>query len=342
MRTDTDLLERLYGSAVWQLVGNTPLIEFRSLSRAIGTRIYGKCEGFNPGGSVKDRAACLALEEAIRTGQVRANTTVLESSSGNMGIALAQVCAVLGLRFVCVVDPKISKINRELLESYGAGVAEVQVPDPRTGEYLPARLALVRRLREQIPDSYWPDQYTNRASARVQASRTLPEILACLPRHPDFLLVAVSTGGTILGCEEFVRRQRLPTQVVAVDGLGSSIYPNAVAGARQLPGLGAAVRTALASASAPDMIVRVSDDQCRAGCRRLRDTEGLLVGASAGGLVSAIDSLVAAGRIGADDICVALISDRGDRYGQMLFACETPADVTGLARPPSNTMEAGT
>lgn len=330
MNVDTALLERLRASAVYRLIGCTPLTSLDLLSAEMGTRIYAKCEGFNPGGSIKDRAAASIVERAILDGQIHAGTTIVESSSGNMGVALAQLCAVLRLRFVCVVDPKTPNATRDLLVSYGASVVSIDQPDPVTGEYLPLRLARVRQLCAGMSDVYWPDQYSNHSAPLAHLRSTLPEILQALPGAPDFLFVGVSTAGTLHGCQQFMRERRLSTKLVAVDAYGSVVFDEPHPGPRRLPGLGAAVRTSLAAETAPDLVVRVSDDECRRGCASVREHEGLSVGASSGGLISAIGQLVTSGTVRPNDVCVALMADRGDRYGAALF--DAPSKVPPVGR----------
>jgi cysteine synthase len=121
-------------------IGHTPLIRLNRLMPFAGFRLYAKLEAFNPGGSIKDRPALLILQEALRSGTVRPGTVVVESSSGNMGIGLAQACRYHGLRFICVVDSRTSEQNLRVLRSYGAEIDLVTEPDPASGELLQARL----------------------------------------------------------------------------------------------------------------------------------------------------------------------------------------------------------
>src|SRR5690348_16623491 len=121
-------------------IGNTPLVKLKRLFRSSGFNLYAKIEAFNPGGSVKDRAALSIIENALAMGLIKPGHTVIESSSGNMGIGLAQVCAYYGLQFICVVDPKTTRLNIEILKAFGATVDLVSTPDPQTGEFLQARI----------------------------------------------------------------------------------------------------------------------------------------------------------------------------------------------------------
>ena len=148
-------------------IGHTPLVKLDRVLEDCEFNLYAKLEGFNPGGSIKDRTAYSIIQHALDEGEIGPGTTVIESSSGNMGIGLAQICAYHGLRFICVVDPKTTKLNIEILIAFGAEVDLISIPDRATGEYLPARIARVQKLRQSIPDSFWPDQYRNIYNARA-------------------------------------------------------------------------------------------------------------------------------------------------------------------------------
>src|SRR5690606_15248757 len=141
-------------------VGNTPLLKLESLSSTLDIQIYAKMEMGNPSGSVKDRSATNILIEAIRKGEINAETTIVESSSGNMGIALARLCKLLRLDSYIVVDPYINHHARKLLRSYGANLVEVNEKDKNQG-YLGNRLKKVQELLDTVPDSYWTNQYGN-------------------------------------------------------------------------------------------------------------------------------------------------------------------------------------
>lgn len=219
-------------------VGDTPLVALR---RFLGHRrvdLWAKLEQANPGGSAKARPATLMLREAFASGKVGAETTVIESSSGNMGVGLAQVCRYLGLRFVCVADARTDPIKIRAMEALGADVRVVTRPDPATGDLLAARLRLVAHLLETTPNSYWPDQYANSANPRAHELGTMREIDEALEGNVDYLFVAASTTGTLRGCVDYVRAHDRSTRVVVVDALGSVLFGGRRA-PRRLPGFGA-------------------------------------------------------------------------------------------------------
>src|SRR6185369_8267765 len=163
------------------------------------------------------------LKNALDTGMIQPGGTVIESSSGNMGIGLAQACGYFGLQFICVVDPKTTRQNIEILRAYGAEIDLVAEPDPVTGEFLQARIDRVNALRQSISGSFWCNQYANRFNPRAHR-KTMEEIVDELDGELDYLFCATSTCGTMRGCVEYLREHGMNTKVVAVDAFGSVIF----------------------------------------------------------------------------------------------------------------------
>jgi 2,3-diaminopropionate biosynthesis protein SbnA len=308
-----------HASGVLSAIGSTPLIELERLLPDAGFRLFAKLEMLNPGGSVKDRAGLKILLDALNEKRINRNTTVVESSSGNMGIALAQACAYLGMRLICVVDPKTTSKNLSILRALGTEIVMVSEPDAETGEYLPVRLREVHRLIASVPNSYWPNQYGNPANARAHYDSTMPEIVQALNGECDYLFCAVSTCGTITGCAEFIRRHSLPIRVIAVDAVGSRIFGHACA-KRRIPGHGAAFRPPLCKPELVDRCVEVSDLDCVAGCRRLLRREAILAGGSSGGVVSAVTRLQP--EVPPGSTCALILADRGERYLDTIYSDE--------------------
>ncbi len=301
---------------VLSTIGDTPLIHLQKLFPDPGPQVFAKLEAFNPGGSIKDRPALRIVEESLRSGLLDRNSVVIESSSGNMGIGLAQVCRYHGLRFICVVDPKVSSQNLSILRAYGAEIDMVAEPDPETGELLPARLNRVRMLLQEIEGSFWPNQYENLDNPGTHYRTTMREIATALNGRIDYLFVGTSTCGTIRGCAEYVRDQGLLTQIVAVDAVGSLIFSD-VQGKRLLPGLGAGLKPPLCNDSLIDRCVHVSDLECVTGCRRLVLREAFLAGGSSGGVISAVERLRP--ELPPQAICAVILPDRGERYLDTIY-----------------------
>lgn len=308
----------VFGS-VLETIGQTPLVRMSRLFAESDVEVYAKLEGLNPGGSIKDRPAFNIITKALAAGDIGPETTIVESSSGNFAIGLAQICSYLGLRLICVVDIKTTAQNIRIIEAYGAGVDLVREPDAVTGEYLQARLNRIKQIRESIPNTYWPNQYANPNNSGAHYTHTMNEIHDVLGDDIDYVFIATSTCGTLRGCADFIQDRGLKTKIVAVDAMGSVIFGRP-SGKRLLPGHGAGVipplfRTDLASA-----VVHVSDLDCVLGCRRLVQYEAILAGASSGGIVSAIERMLSEGALAPASRCVAVLADRGERYMDTVYS----------------------
>lgn len=312
---DAQLLVSMSGG-VFSAIGHTPLIELTRVLPGLHFRLFAKMEGLNPGGSIKDRTAHNILRRGIESGAIRPWTVVIESSSGNMGIGLAQACAYLGLRFVCVVDPKTTQQNIDILKAYGAEVDMVTRPDPATKEYLPVRLERVRELLGRDPNNFWPAQYSNPDNPAAHYS-TMREVEAALGGRLDYVFCATSTCGTLRGCAEYVREHDRATRVYAVDAVGSVIFGSEKA-KRLIPGHGAAVIPELFQTDLTDHVVHVTDLDCVAGCRRLVRREGILAGGSSGGVLRAVE--LSKDAIAPGSTCVAILADRGERYLDTIYS----------------------
>jgi cysteine synthase A len=316
-------------AGVLGVIGNTPLIRLERMFPDAQFELYAKLESLNPGGSIKDRPALHMLRLALEAGHVTSRSVIVESSSGNMAIGLAQACCYLGLRLICVVDAKTPAATIALLSAYGVEVDVVRDPDVETGEYLPVRLARVRSLLAQHPDSYWPNQYANVENARAH-HETMREIVEALG-HVDYLFCAASTCGTLRGCAEYARAHELDVRIVAVDAVGSVIF-GGTPRKRLVPGHGAAVRPALYQDGLAHEVVLVTDHDCVVGCRRLLRREALLAGGSSGAVVTAVQRLRP--RIPTGARCVVLLPDRGERYLDTIYSDAWVRDhFTDVSRP---------
>lgn len=297
-------------------VGKTPLVRLSRLFPGVGFHLFAKFEALNPGGSIKDRPALEIIEDGLRSGHIGPDTVVIESSSGNMGVGLAQACSYHGLRFICVVDPKTAPQNLRVLQAYGAEIEYVAEPDPETGELLQARLKRVKALTERISPSFWPNQYANRNNSGAHYRTTMREVAEALDGRIDFLFVATSTCGTIRGCAEYARDHGLDLEVNAVDARGSLIFSDEQ-GDRMIPGLGAGLKPPLCEPSLIDRCIHVTDIDCVVGCRRLVCREAILAGGSSGGVVTAVGS--SRERLPPGSVCVVILPDRGERYLDTIY-----------------------
>jgi cysteine synthase A len=301
---------------VLSIIGGTPLVKLERAVKDCHFSVFAKMEGLNPGGSIKDRAAINLIKRGIETGEINAGTTVIESSSGNIGIGLAQSCAYYGLRFICVIDPKTTAQNIRLLETYGAEVDLVEQPDPATGEYLQARINRVQVLLHTIQNSFWPDQYSNIYNALAHR-QTMHEMVVALNGEIDYLFCATSTCGTLRGCAEYIKGHNLKTKIIAVDAIGSVIFGGEKA-KRLVPGHGAAVIPKLYQTGLAERCIHVSDLDCIVGCRRLVQQEAILAGGSSGAVLMAVEQ--SKGDIPSGANCVIILADRGERYLDTIYS----------------------
>jgi 2,3-diaminopropionate biosynthesis protein SbnA len=310
-------------------IGDTPLIELQRLLGRNDIRVWAKYEAANPGGSSKDRPAARILAEAIADGSVTAATTVIESSSGNMGVGLAQACRYHGIRLICVVDARANAKSLGTLRALGADV-RVATPGPGTGgDLLVARRQLVAQLLESVPDAFTTDQYANHSNPAAHAEGTMREIDEALDGEIDHLFVATSTAGTLLGCCDYLRSFDRPTHVVAVDAVGSALFGGEPS-ARRLPGLGAGIETEHSKWAEFDDLIRVSELECVVGCRRLVEREAFFCGASSGGVAFALASMATQMRPGSR--CAMICPDGGAGYLDTVYDDDWVEHALGCGR----------
>ena len=299
-------------------IGGTPLVQLQKIFGAAHFNCFAKLEGLNPGGSSKDRPSVAIIEGALQTGEINSDTLIIEASSGNTGIGLAQVCAYHGLRFRCLVDPKVTKQNLDILAAYGAEVEMIENPDEETGEYLPAKLRRIDEMLSKVENSFWVNQYASLENACAHYRSTIKEILRDLDgRMLDYLFIPTATCGTIKGCLDYLKDHGYPTRVIAVDALGSQIFSNHKHD-RLVPGLGSAICPKLTPTEGVHKYIHVTDTDCVVGCRRLARTEAILAGGSSGGVISAIDRM--SKEISENATVVALLPDRGERYLDTIYS----------------------
>ncbi|MEU6485444.1 2,3-diaminopropionate biosynthesis protein SbnA [Streptomyces sp. NPDC046887] len=284
----------------------------------LGRPLYLKCEGFNFAGSIKLKAAREMVESAEREGALTPGSSILvESSSGNLGVALAMIAASKGYGFLCVTDARCNLATRLLMEALGSRVHVIREPDPESG-LLGARLAYVRRLCAADPRHVWLSQYTNPANWRAHYRSTAPAIARAFPRL-DLLFVGAGTTGTLMGCARFFREWHRPVRVVAVDSAGSVSF-GGPPGRRMIPGLGMSVPPPLLDRSLVDDVVSVDEADTVRTCRQLA-RRGFLFGGSTGTVVSGAAAWLA--EHDADGVheltAVAISPDLGERYLDTIY-----------------------
>jgi 2,3-diaminopropionate biosynthesis protein SbnA len=317
------------GTGVLSSIGNTPLVRLaKFLDVHCQASVFAKLEMRNPMGSSKDRAAASMLLTAIHDNRViPGRTTVVESTSGNTGVALASVCKYFRLPLICVVDSRITPQHRSLLLAFGATIDEVTIPDPATGELLPARLRRVQELLASAQPSFWPNQYANVANAQAHMV-TCAEIFSQLGHAPDYIFCATGTCGTLRGCADYVRREGARTELIAVDAVGSRIFGD-VPQRRLIPGLGSAIRPPLVEGVSLARIMHVSEMDAVIGSRRLLETEAILAGGSSGAVMAALSRCEDILREPRTVVCV--LADSGERYLDTIYDDRWVAEHIGVS-----------
>lgn len=311
--------------SVLDCVGSTPMVRLDRCFPRHDVDILAKLEMLNPCGSMKDRPARFIVDEGLRAGWLRPGMRLVESTSGNLGVALAVVARMRGLTFTAVVDPNTSPTNLRLLELFGAEVEMVTEPD-HAGGYLHARIDRARRLAEATPNALWVNQYANDLNWRSYYETLGQEILDATEGPLDYLVAAVSTTGSLHGVARKLREVHPRLRVVAVDAEGSVIFGGPPA-PRRIPGFGASRVPEILRDEEIDQVVHVGDEESVAGCRRLAATEGILAGGSSGAVVAAITRLCAARRT--PGRVVTILADRGERYLDLFHDEAGAAEVSG-------------
>ena len=296
-------------------VGTTPLVRLGRCFEAPDVEVLAKLELMNPLGSVKDRPARFIIERGLDEGWIRPDSHVIESTSGNLGIALATLCRLNGLQFIAVVDPKTAEPNLQMLRTLGARIEMVDTPDDQGG-YLQTRVRRARQLAGVLPHGVWINQYANDLNWQAHYQGAGAEIADQVAGPIDYLVAAVSTTGTIMGISRRLRKDHPDLEVVAVDAVGSVIF-GAPPAPRELPGFGSSRVPELLEEDEIDQVVHVDDAESARGCRRLAGTEGIVAGGSSGGVVAAIERLMPDLRRPCR--IVTVLPDRGDRYLDLVY-----------------------
>ncbi|MFC4766600.1 2,3-diaminopropionate biosynthesis protein SbnA [Effusibacillus consociatus] len=291
-------------------VGRTPLVRLKRLFEDSGVNVLAKLEMMNPGGSMKDRPARYIIEQGLRDGTIHSGTHLIESTSGNLGIGLAIMAKLYGLQFTCVVDPKITKTNLNIIKQLGANIDMVTEPDEQGG-YLKTRIKRVKELVQKIPGGYWINQYANELNWKAHYHGAGSEIVEQVDGSVDYLVCAVSTTGSILGFSRRIREEFPDVKVIAVDAAGSVIF-GALPGPRELPGIGASRVPELLSPGEIDEVIYVNDLESVKGCQDLLAFEGIFAGGSSGSVIAAIQKILP--QIPPGSRVVTVLPDRGDRY----------------------------
>ncbi len=298
---------------VLQAIGHTPMVRLGRLGEGVPAEIVVKLDFLNPGGSVKDRALVRMIREAEREGKLGTGATLVESSSGNLALAMAMAGAVRGYRVICVVDPKLTAPIRDTILALGGELVYADEAD-ESGSYLRHRLQIRAELLESLPGAWCPDQYRNEASIRAHYRGTGEELVSDVQGHLDALVISTGTGGTITGCARRVKEALPGVRVIATDAIGSQIFDDEKRSWLQR-GLGSGLSADELENLDLDVIdeVRlVGDQEAFMAARALARSEGLLSGGSAGCAVFA--ALTVAAELPETARVATVLPDRMGRY----------------------------
>ena len=323
---------RYYDNVV-DLVGNTPLVRLRNVTRGIDALVLAKVEYFNPGGSVKDRIAVRMVEEAEKAGLLAPGGTIVEPTSGNTGVGLALVAQARGYRCVFICPDKVSEDKQNVLRAYGAEVVvcptAVAPEDPRS------YYSVSDRLTREIPGAWKPDQYSNPNNARSHYESTGPEVWEQTAGRVTHFVAGVGTGGTISGTGRYLReasgnRAGGRVQIIGADPEGS-VYSGGTGRPYLVEGVGEDFWPVAYDREVCDEIVKVSDKESFEMTRRLAREEGLLVGGSCG--MAVVAALRVAETAGPEAVVVVLLPDGGRGYLSKIFNDEWMARYGFLGSP---------
>ena len=312
-------MERIYKSLI-ELIGNTPLLEVSNIEReeALKARLLVKVESFNPGGSVKDRAAYYMIEDAEKRGVLTPGALIIEPTSGNTGIGLAWVASLKGYKLVLTMPDTMSVERRNLLKALGASI--VLTPG---AEGMSGAIRKAMELKNENPGSIILQQFDNKANPASHENTTAEEIWRDTDGKVEVFVSAVGTGGTVSGTGRGLKKHNRDIEVVAVEPEGSPVLEGGKPGPHKIQGIGAGFIPENYYAEVVDRVMAVSDDDAIRGSRILAQREGLLVGISSGSAFSAALKLAKKPEYSGKTI-VVLLPDTGERYlSTVLYAFDS-------------------
>ena len=295
-------------SDITKTVGNTPLVKLNCIAEGTEATILAKLESFNPLSSVKDRIGVAMIEDAEKRGALKKNTTIIEPTSGNTGVALAFVAAAKGYKLILTMPDTMSVERRQLLAIFGAQL--VLTPG---AEGMKGAVKKAEELVKEIPNAIILQQFNNPANPEIHRKTTAEEIWNDTDGKVDFLVAGVGTGGTITGISEVIKKKKPSFKAIAVEPDASAILSGDVPGPHKIQGIGAGFIPEVLNRDIIDEVIRVTNDNAGDTARRLARLEGILAGISGGAaLWAALE--VAKRKENKDKVIVVILPDTGERY----------------------------
>lgn len=296
--------------SIAEAVGHTPLVRLKNVEREYGLRakLFVKVESMNPVGSVKDRVAAEILRTAEESGELNADTTLIEPTSGNTGIGLAALAAAKGYKMIIVMPETMSLERRQTIAAFGARLVLTEGSAGMKGA-----IAKAEELHKEIANSLICGQFVNPANPAAHYKNTGPEIWEDTDGEVDVFVAGVGTGGTVTGVGRFLKEKKSTVRIVAVEPASSPVLSEGRAGAHKIQGIGAGFVPEILDTKIYDEAAKVTDEDAYAFSRLLAKKEGLLAGISSGAALCAAVR-VASRSESEDKTIVALLPDTGDRY----------------------------
>lgn len=293
---------------ITKLVGSTPLVRLDRIASGLKAHLVAKLEFFNPLSSVKDRIGVSMIENAEKKGLIKKDTTIIEPTSGNTGLALAFVCAVKGYTLILTMPDTMSVERRQLLKGFGAELVLTPGQEGMIGAVKEAE-----ELLAKTPNSFMPQQFKNPANPKIHKETTAEEIWRDTDGKVDILVSGVGTGGTITGVAEVIKGRKSGFKAIAVEPDNSPVLSGGKPGAHKIQGIGAGFVPDVLRMDLIDEVIRVSNEQAGEVARRLTREEGILSGISSGAATWAALQ-VAKRRESRDKLVVVILPDTGERY----------------------------
>ena len=291
---------------VKELIGNTPLVRLNRISNETGNEIYAKCEFMNPTSSVKDRLALALIEEGIKDGSINENTTIIEPTSGNTGIALAAICASSNLSLILTMPWSMSIERRQILSALGA---KLVLTDPSLG--LKGSISKAQELSKDYEDCFIPHQFKNKANVAMHKKTTAVEILKDLDNKVDIFITGSGTGGTFSGVSEVLKEVNPKTLCYVIEPKESPLLSGGSFGAHKIQGIGPNFIPNILNMELADGVIAISGQDAINSAKQIAKSEGLFVGISAGANILATEQIAKEHK---GKTIVTVLPDTGERY----------------------------